>query len=123
MVNPYEKDGKWYFYDETQDEHGPYPTEEKAYAEFTLYGIYLNEGPNGLVRELRKRWEDAEQACFDITESLTSECRRLYKELEKANLNSKRVVWKLNNPQPKKAPGHEVNVVRSMNGPGGIEIE
>ena len=23
-ANPYQRDGRWYFYDETADEHGPY---------------------------------------------------------------------------------------------------
>ena len=30
LDNPYEKDGKWWWYDETQLDYGPYDTEEEA---------------------------------------------------------------------------------------------
>lgn len=43
--NPYTRNGKWFFYDETGDEYGPFPSERKATRELLRYCHYLNYGP------------------------------------------------------------------------------
>lgn len=40
--NPYEKDGKWFFYDETGDEHGPYDSMHLANANMYLHAHWLD---------------------------------------------------------------------------------
>lgn len=42
--NVYERDGEWYFYDETEDEHGPFLDEAEAKCESARYGHWLHTG-------------------------------------------------------------------------------
>ena len=42
--NPYEEDGKWWFYDETEEAHGPYETEEYAKRQLDAYVKLLSDG-------------------------------------------------------------------------------
>lgn len=37
MDNPYQREGKWYFFDETEQEHGPYETKKQAEWELDWY--------------------------------------------------------------------------------------
>lgn len=43
--NPYEENGKWWFYDETGDVHGPYRSEARANRNLTAYCCWLDKGP------------------------------------------------------------------------------
>lgn len=40
--NPYERLGQWYFFDEIEDEHGPYKNELIANATMLLYEHWLS---------------------------------------------------------------------------------
>jgi len=40
--NPFEKDGKWYWWDEAGDQNGPYDSEEEASKKMHEYAAYLN---------------------------------------------------------------------------------
>lgn len=41
VQNPYEDNGKWYWYDETTLPYGPYETKEQAQCELQKYVDYL----------------------------------------------------------------------------------
>jgi hypothetical protein len=43
--NPYFRKNSWYFYDETGDEYGPYPTQQDALSELMKYCHELEYGP------------------------------------------------------------------------------
>ena len=45
MANPYVRNGMYYFYDETMDEHGPFKSIDKAYKELRNYNYWLEHGP------------------------------------------------------------------------------
>ncbi len=48
MVNPYERDNKWFWYDEGYYEYGPYDTEEEAFIDYSYYvRIELGEDIKG----------------------------------------------------------------------------
>jgi len=42
--NPYQRDGKWYWYDESEEEYGPYVTEDEATYIFLQYMEILELG-------------------------------------------------------------------------------
>ena len=46
----YERDGKWYWFDETFDEYGPYDTQQKAYLDMIIY----------VSNELKKKQDEYE---------------------------------------------------------------
>lgn len=45
LENPYERDGKWFFYDEMGCEYGPYKSQQKAARELKSYCRWLDKGP------------------------------------------------------------------------------
>lgn len=53
--NPYERDGQWYWFDESEQESLPYPTSEEAQIDLILYGHYLTTGGD-LRAEIMERW-------------------------------------------------------------------
>lgn len=54
MANPVHcKDGKWYFYDETSDEHGPFNSAYEAAIMLEEYAFYLSNGSSKVVHDLR----------------------------------------------------------------------
>jgi len=44
-VNPYHFAGKWYWYDETYDIHGPYKSQHLALTDLLKYMYWLDHGP------------------------------------------------------------------------------
>ena len=43
--NPYQRGDFWYFHDETDDEYGPYSSQQKALHELLRYCHWLDHGP------------------------------------------------------------------------------
>lgn len=61
--DPYERGGCWFWYDETGDESGPYPTERAARMDLLKYARYLYLGPDPTKRavawyEIKRFWRD-----------------------------------------------------------------
>lgn len=44
-ANPFEWNGKWFWYDETGDRSKPYPSQRAALTDLLRYMKYLEEGP------------------------------------------------------------------------------
>lgn len=84
MNNPYERDGRWYFYDEVEDEQGPFPTEEKAKQEFRLYMVYLDSGSMGLSKAFREEILRLENKLLDTSMALKIS-RKVYEEKSRKN--------------------------------------
>lgn len=54
-MNPYGRDGVWYWHDETFEESQPYVTKAEAEVDLTLYGHYLTTGDD-LRPRIIKHW-------------------------------------------------------------------
>lgn len=54
--NPYMRDGKWYWFDETEQESEPYPTRTEAEIDLLAYAYWLNKSED-IRPAIIERWQ------------------------------------------------------------------